>query len=147
MPWPFETKHLNQHIGLKWVRNEVMEEGEKQQQGEEGKRRRDELSTTKQGHSERHSEEKDFTQRDKRPHPPCFLSLHEMGGGVGLPLIYWAASLLGGEDVDGQAYHLCSHVLCRTGQAFWTSSERRLNAFFLLTFSVRWGARWEVLLL
>lgn len=65
-----------------------MEEVERQRQGEEVKRRRDELSTTKQGHSERHLEENDFTQRDKRPHPPCFLSLHEMGGGVGLSLIY-----------------------------------------------------------
>lgn len=64
-----------------------MEEVERQQQGEEAERR-DELSTTKQGHSERHWEENDFAPRDKRPHPPCFLSLHEMGGGVVLPLIY-----------------------------------------------------------
>lgn len=63
--------YVSVHIELKWLSVVWSDEGRCGGGGA------DEHCTTKQGHTEGHSEEYYCTQRNTRPHPPCFLSLHE----------------------------------------------------------------------
>lgn len=72
----------------------------------------DEHCTTKQGHTEGHLEEHYCTQRNSRPHPPCFLSLHEMRRRRLLLFTDWLPYLE--VKIDRSSCHLLFYVLWST---------------------------------